>query len=122
MVTTTERILFWTPRALMMVFAAFLGIFALGAFDGPVGPGETMVALAMHLLPVVCVLLALRLAWLREFAGGLLVAGLGIAYCVWAWGHFPFVTYAAIAGPPIVAGLLFIVHDRMTAPSVRHGT
>lgn len=107
--TTTERLLRWTPRILGLMFAAFLSVFALDAFDGGFAPWRTIPALAMHLIPAAVVLVALVISWRWGWAGGLVFLALGAWYLATSWGRFPWSTYVVIAGPMFLMGLLFEV-------------
>ena len=102
MAAAVPRSLFWTPRILGVVFALFLSVFALDAFD------HGVLAVLMHLRPAALVLLVLALAWRRELAGALGFLALGVLYIVWAWGRFRWPAYAAIAGPLFVMSGLFL--------------
>ena len=62
MKTSVKRLLFWTPRILGLLFAAFIGIFALDVFDEHHGFWETALALGMHLVPTAILLLFLALS------------------------------------------------------------
>ena len=102
-----ERLLHWTPRILGLLFAAFLGVFALDAFGEADTPWRTALALMMHLLPTAVVLGALAVAWRWGWAGGVVFLALGAWYLSAAWGRFPWPTYVVIAGPLGLLGLLF---------------
>jgi hypothetical protein len=78
-----ERALFWTPRILGVLFAAFLGSFALDVF------GE---------------------GWRWGAAGGTLLIALGAWYLLGTWGRFHWSAYLAISGPLFLTGGLFLAH------------
>ncbi len=109
---TTGRLLYWTPRILGILFAAFLSLFALDVFNEGYGPGETVIALVMHLVPTFVVVAALVIAWRWEWVGAVLFFGLAIFYVAMAWGQFPPVTYLTISGPLFLTGLLFLLNWR----------
>lgn len=67
--TIVKRVLFWTPRVLCILFAAFLSLFSLDVFGAGLGVGETVLALLLHLLPVFVVILVLIVAW-GDLSGG----------------------------------------------------
>jgi hypothetical protein len=54
----SKRILLWAPRALSILFIAFLSLFALDVFGEQVGFWRTVLALTMHLIPSVVLILA----------------------------------------------------------------
>jgi hypothetical protein len=101
-----ERGLFWTPRVLGVLFAAFLSIFALDVFGEGYGFWGTILALVMHLIPTLVVLAVLAIAWRWEAVGGILFIALG-AWCLIAplGPKDP-----VISGPPFVLGGLFLIH------------
>lgn len=110
MKTPLKQLLFWTPRILAILFAAFISIFALDVFDGHHGFWQTAVALGMHLIPTAVLVLILVLAWRWEWIGALLFAGLGVFYIVAFHGRFPWATYVIISGPLFVMGALFLLN------------
>ena len=110
MKTTTEKTLYWAPRILGIAAAAFISIFALDVFGQNHSFWETLIALAMHLIPTGMIVLALILGWRWEWLGALLFLGVAAAYVIMAWGKFPLSTYFIISGPLAVVGILFGVH------------
>lgn len=104
---TRRPTLLWAPRILGLLFAAFLSLFALDVFGSGFSPLETMVALAMHLLPVWILLFTLVIAWRWPWIGGLGFIGFGLWYIASARGPTNSV-YLIIAGPPILIGALFL--------------
>jgi hypothetical protein len=105
-----ERSLFWMPRILGILFAAFLSIFALDVFGEGYGFWGTIFALVMHLIPTLVVLAVLAVAWRWEALGGILFIALGAWYLIGAWGRFHWSTYLVISGPVFLIGGLFLSH------------
>ena len=67
--TPTKRLLFWTPRIICLLFAAFISLFALDVFEENHGFWNTLLALSLHLIPTAILLLILATSWrlgLRE--------------------------------------------------------
>jgi hypothetical protein len=83
MTQLSRRALFWTPRALSIVFIAFLSLFALDVFDGHFGFWQTALALTMHLIPVFVLIAVLVLAWRWEWIGAALYAAAGLFLANW---------------------------------------
>ena len=110
MTATWERFLFWTPRVLSVLFAAFLGIFAADVFDETQGFWSTALALFLHLIPSGLILLMLVIAWRREWLGVILYLAFGLMFCVAFWGTADWLGYAALSAPPTVIALLFFAH------------
>ena len=106
--TTMKRVLFWTPRALCILFAVFLSVFALDVFGEGLGFWETILALLIHLVPVYVVIIVLVIAWRREWVGAVLFSALAVSYVVAAWGRFHWSAYASISGPLVLIGVLFL--------------
>ena len=107
--TTTKRLVFWTPRIVCLLFAAFISLFALDVFDEHRGFWNTLLALAMHLVPTAILLLILATAWRWEWVGALVFPALGLFYVIHFWGRFRWPTFAIIAGPLFFLGGLFLV-------------
>lgn len=107
-----QQLLYWAPRTLCIVFAAFISLLALDVFGEAKGFGETSIALLIHLIPTFVIIGVLVVSWRREWIGGILFIVLGLLYVVWAWGKFPLSTYLIIAGPLVVTGILFLLNWR----------
>lgn len=73
-----KRLLFWSPRVLGMALAVFLGSFALDVFGEGYTPGQTIVALGIHLIPAAIILIAVLLAWRFERIGAAAFLALGL--------------------------------------------
>jgi hypothetical protein len=110
MKTSFKRSLFWTPRILCLLYAAFISLFALDVFEGHRGVLETAIALAMHLIPTAALLLILAFSWRWEWVGAALFPALGIFYLVAFAGRFHWSVYATIAGPLFLIGALFLIN------------
>jgi len=112
-----KRLLFWAPRVLCMVFAAFIGIFAADAFQEGVPAWQVALALLMHLLPTFLVLLVLALSWRREWVGGALFIASGLLYLLWARSKpfFGWEVVLLIAAPLVLVGVLFLLGWRYRA-------
>ncbi len=108
MATARPRLLFWAPRILCILFALFLSVFALDAFQEGRGLWSNVLALLMHLLPTALIALILILAWSHGLFGAIAFFCLGMLYVLWAWGRFDWSAYAFISGPLFVVGVLFL--------------
>jgi len=106
----TQQFVYWAPRVLTLLFAAFISLFALDVFDEGKGVWETTQALLIHLIPTWLVLIGLAIAWRREWLGAIEFTVLGIAYLLMAWGKFHWSVYAVISGSLFVLGALFLVN------------
>lgn len=109
-----QQLLYWAPRALCIVFAAFIAMFALDVFGEGRGFWETLLALLLHLTPTFLVLALLAVSWRREWIAGVFLPLLGALYIIWAWNK-PFgvlLTFMIIAGPLVLTGALFLLNWR----------
>lgn len=104
----SRRILFWAPRALGLAFALFLSIFALDVFGEGYGFWNTVLALAMHLIPTAIVVVALVLAWRWEWIGAVLFAAAGTLYLVNTLRHPDWILL--VSGPLFLIAVLFLVN------------
>lgn len=105
-----NKILFWLPRILMIVFILFISLFALDSFDG----NETLIrkigGFLIHLIPTFILTALLIVSWKLEWIGGVAFFGLGVFYIIWAWGRFTIGTYFLISGPLFIISILFFLN------------
>jgi hypothetical protein len=101
--------LYWAPRILGILAAAFISLFALDAFTQGYSAWEAVLAFLIHLVPTYLVVIALVLAWRWERVGAALFIGLGASYVIWAWGRFDLIAYLVVSGPLVVTGVLFLL-------------
>lgn len=104
-----NRILLWAPRILGLLFALFISIFALDTLGAGYSFGETILALLIHLVPVFVLLLGLVIAWRWAWVGAVVFLGFSVWYVVLFWGQFLWSVYALMVGPPLLAGVLFLI-------------
>ena len=102
-----NRALFWAPRALCLLFIAFVSMFALDVFSEGLGIWRTLLALTIHLVPSFVLLLALMVAWRWEWVGAVVFAACGVLFAIivrapW-WGKGIF------AVPCFVTAWLFLI-------------
>lgn len=102
----TRRALFWAPRALCILFIAFVSMFALDVFGEVHGFWRTLGALAMHLVPTFVMLAALVVAWRWEWVGTVLFAACAIAFTYIVRGTWA--TKMMFAVPCLVTACLFL--------------
>lgn len=106
----TKRALFWTPRILCILFAVFVSMSATDVFDEGYGFWKTVIAFLVHLIPTYIIIIALVVAWHREWIGAILFIGLAMFYLVWAWDRFTWIIYLVMSGPLFLVGVLFLVN------------
>jgi hypothetical protein len=107
-----ERLLYWLPRILAIVFAAFVSLFALDVFGAGYSLGETIQALLIHLIPTYAILIALIIAWRWEWAGAILFLALAVAYPLMFGTQFHWSVYVTMMTPPLLVAALFLLSWR----------
>lgn len=113
MTRLSERLLFWTPRALAIVFIAFLSMFALDVFGEGRGFWGTLLALIVHLIPMFILAAGLILAWRWEWIGAVIYGAGGMAYIFLALSRpwppaMKLICILMIAGPAFAVAALFL--------------
>ncbi len=107
MTRPAERVVLWAPRVLCIVYAVFIGRFALDVLDGERGFWETIPALLMHLIPAAFVVVVLIVSWRKEWMGGVVFVFAGLYYAFRTLNHLDWIL--AISGPMVVIGALFLL-------------
>jgi hypothetical protein len=79
---TGEKIIYWTPRILGILFLAFSFLFSLDAFSPGATAGEMLVGFLMHNIPAIALLIVLILSWKKEIIGGVIFTMVGVLYFV----------------------------------------
>jgi len=104
-----NKILYWAPRVLSVLFVGFLCLFSFDGFTEFNG-WETVLAVVIHLAIPAIVLLGTIVAWKVDLAGAAIFfffAGYYI-YMVgfdrhWSW-------YVSISGPALLVGILYLLN------------
>jgi hypothetical protein len=104
-----KPLLFWTPRVLCLLFAVFLGLFALDVFNEGYGFWKTILALVIHLVPTFLVLAILAISWRWEWASALISVCVGAWYVISTWGRMHRSAYLIISGPLFLVGAMFLI-------------
>src|SRR5574341_2355636 len=110
---SSDRVLFWTPRALALFFAAFLALFALDATGHGLGLWHSIAVVGIHLVPAVVVLAVLAVAWRWEAVGAGVYFGLAIGYLLMSGRRVHWTAVVMISGSLAVLGALFLITARM---------
>jgi hypothetical protein len=124
--TQMQKLVFWTPRALSILFVLFLALFALDVFSENSG-AAVIVPLLIHLIPSLVLLAAAAIAWKYDWFGALTYFGFAVWY-VWSAGFDrPWSWYAAIVFPAVVVGTLYLaswmqLRRRRARPDATIGT
>ena len=106
--TASNRLLYWTPRILTILFIIFISLFALDVFAAGYAWWEVLVALFMHLIPSFILLAGLGIAWRWPGIGGLLFIAVAAGFMIFFKLYQHWTTALLIAGPPLLIGVLFL--------------
>jgi hypothetical protein len=112
-----NKLLFWTPRILGIMFVLFLMMFSLDVFEPGLTAWQIAVGLFMHNIPALVLLVALIFSWKHEAVGGIVFITAGLLYILMLAMNTKFEWYmlswsATIAGPAFLIGILFIINWR----------
>ncbi len=105
-----SRALFWAPRALCILFIAFVSLFALDVFGEGHGFWQTLADLTMHLIPTFVMIAALVVAWRWEWVGAVVFAACGVVFMGIVRG--PWWVKTIFAVPCLVTAWLFLLNWR----------
>ena len=99
------QLLLWSPRVLGILVCLFLSLFALDAFGGGKTFIQALPDFALHVAPMLMLLLVVGVSWRWAWVGGLAFTGLAVTYAVFARARMDWIL--AISGPLLLVGLLF---------------
>lgn len=102
----------WIARTMSILLVCFVSVFALDVFSGGRPVLQTLLALAIHLVPAYILLAILILAWRRPWIGAVAYAILAAVYAGWARKHPLWVT--TISGALLLTAFLFWLSHRVT--------
>ncbi len=110
--------LYWTPRALGIIFVIFLSLFSLDVFETASGFWEIFFALFLHNIPAIILLIFLIISWKHELVGAVVFSLAGIIYLIWiiitsltnSFEWFYFVWVLQITGPAFIVAVLFYLN------------
>jgi hypothetical protein len=106
-----EKIVYWAPRVLGIIFILFLAMFSLDVFEEGKGLGQIASGLFMHNIPVFILAAILAVAWKREIVGAVAFITAGIFYIAmllksgFEWYMLSWIL--TISGPAFLTGGLF---------------
>ena len=76
-----QKLIYWIPRILVIIFILFISLFSLDVFSEYSGL-EVFIALFMHLIPSFILIILLIIAWKWEKIGGILFLILGGVFII----------------------------------------
>jgi cell division protein FtsW (lipid II flippase) len=104
-----NKLLYWSPRILSILFVAFLCLFSFDGFTEFNG-WQTILAVTMHLLIPAVVLFGTLIAWKKDLVGTVIFFFFATYYVYmvglnrhWSW-------YVSISGPALLVGILYLLN------------
>jgi hypothetical protein len=115
MTNRTNRILYWSPRVLAILFIIFMALMSLDVITPEASIWEIMGGMFMHNIPTMVMIVVLIVAWKHEIVGGIVFILAGVAYVILtATSGQPWYIVLSwsltIAGPAFLIGILFLVN------------
>ncbi|MBC8234314.1 hypothetical protein H8E77_32595 [bacterium] len=102
-------VIVWTPRILVILFAAFISLFALDEFGEKRPFFEKILGFFVHLIPTFFIILSVIIAWRYKLIGGVLLALVGIVFMLFFKTYTNIGRFAMLSLPLFLTGALFII-------------
>ncbi len=109
-----KTILYWCPRVLSILFAAFISILAFAVFSEGYAFGELLIALFTHLVPTFVIVFFIIIAWKREWIGAIFFLGLAIFYIIIFRSELDWVILLIIPLPLLLCSILYLLSWEQT--------
>lgn len=108
-----NKIIYWTPRILSIIFVLFLALMSLDVFSPELSFWQTLSALFIHNIPALVLLIVLLISWKYEIVGGITFILAGLLYIIVLMSK-PFEWYMLswsiqISGIAFFIGILFLI-------------
>lgn len=110
-----NRLVYWAPRIVSILFILFLALFSLDVFDMEAGFWEKAAGFFIHNIPSLVLTAILVISWKYEIVGGIAYTAAGLAYIVLSllnpgdpW-YMALARSAVISVPALLVGILFII-------------
>jgi len=112
------QIFAWIARILAILYVLFISLFALDVFQPDIPLSELLIGLFMHLIPSFVIAAIIWIAWKNPLVGGVLFIATGLGFSFFfhieSWS-----TFAIIAAPPILIGLIFLIESTLSIKKSR---
>lgn len=101
-----NKIIYYLPRYLAILFIVFVSIFAFDVFEMGGSSWQKIGGFLIHLIPSFLLLIALFVAWKKELIGGILFIILGILV---VFRTNSILSALPIIIPSLIIGILFLI-------------
>lgn len=115
----TEKILYWLPRILSILFICYLMIFSFDVFEAGKSVAEVSIGFLIHNIPSIIMTILLVIAWRKDIVGAVSYFGVGLLYILSVvfgavnsglqW-YLAITWSLTIAGPAFIIGVLFFIN------------
>lgn len=106
MKSNIAQVLYWTPRAVSVLFIVFVSLFAFDVFEGSDSWWMKALGFLVHLTPSFALLFGLVIAWRWEWFGAVGYIGFGIWY-VYFFHEQHWSAWVLLGVLPTVIGVLW---------------
>lgn len=106
-----NKVIYWAPRVLMIIFIGMISAFALDAFTEYSGI-SAILAFFIHMVPSIILIIFLMIAWIREKIGFYIFAGLGIIFGVF-FNAFTGAGFFFLVLPIWMIAILFLLSNKL---------
>jgi hypothetical protein len=116
--TTSLKIIHWTPRILCMLAILFVSMFALDSFDPAYSLGHQLVAFLRHMIPSFILVVFLVIAWKWELIGGIILLAIALGFTPFIYMHNYAMNHSVLVSlsvilminfPFMITGALFVL-------------
>lgn len=111
-----RKIFLWLPRILGVLFAVFIGMFAMDVFNQGYLGFDLVLAFLIHLIPAIIIIAFTLVGWRWPLSGTALFTVIGTVYIYYISGQ-PWLVYALISGPLYLVAVLFTISNILNKPN-----
>lgn len=104
------KLLFWFTRVLAIVFALFLGLFALDSFNGDRPFLENLFGFFLHLMPTIIIITITIISWRKYIIGSIFFVLTGIIFTFYFHTYRELSYFFLISFPMFLLGILFYLN------------
>ena len=108
-----DKILFFVPRILMIVYIIFISMFAFDVFNENQMFLESLIELCIQLIPSIMLSIILWYAWNNQKNGGFLLIGVGVIFTLFFELYTNFTTFLMLGVPIFISGILFLLNYQL---------
>ncbi|MBR9675407.1 hypothetical protein GOV05_00170 [Candidatus Woesearchaeota archaeon] len=106
---TKGKVLFWTPRSIVLLFIAFISVFALDVFSESYSSIELVMALLMHLTPSILLGLILFLVWKHPKIASVAFLGIALIFTIFFNTYKDIASFLILSLPLLIISFLFFL-------------